>query len=92
MTHEQKLKFIRHKCIEANPSRHEPWEYDTGEPVGSGYIKTNPCRLADVLLACPKGPEFFDKYVIPIVDLWNLRETLNNQPERTVDFLYQLFN
>lgn len=51
MNKDQNLSVIREACIQANPSRTEAWEYDTGEPVGSGYMKENPCRLADVLFA-----------------------------------------
>ena len=102
MENNDKLNFIRQKCIEANPNRSEGWDEDSGRPTGSGYMDFMPCRLADVLLVIKKmymngtlqkegefknGTEWFGE----IAWDWNLRsDDLTQQSEETINFLFDL--
>lgn len=93
---QDKYKSVREAIIKANPFRHEPWEYDTGEPVGSGYIKHNPCRLADVVLATMKNKDGCTKkeladILLQFAYLWDcLQDSLEDQSPETIEFLYEL--
>jgi hypothetical protein len=55
-----------------------------------------PIRLADVLLTCALGRQtggahYYEKSVIPVVDMWNLREDdLTKQSPECVELVHQL--
>lgn len=96
------LALIRQKCIAANPRPHEPWEYDGGSPVGSGYVKYGVCRLADVYLAVwpilEAMPETTAKenlkalgIVAGLLDIWDCRnDNLTKQSPECLYFLAEL--
>lgn len=88
----EKIKFIREKCIEANPEI----EADNG-CAGCRYIP-NPICLADVLWVVDllkEGDVYFipdrEKIIADIFHLWNTKDNnLENQSEKTIDFIYNL--
>lgn len=88
-----KLSLIREKCIAANPDKN--WrEMAVGE--FGVYKSDTPCRLADVLLATRGEDEQGFRVRIsasePIIcKRWNLRaDRLEDQSEKTINFLYEL--
>jgi hypothetical protein len=83
----EKIESIRQKCLEARFGEFYLDSTDANER--RAYVP----RLSDMLIAVQKfsSPDWFEKYVIPIVDTWNLREdSLDKQSEKTVEFLYKL--
>jgi hypothetical protein len=96
----EKLQFIREKCIAANPDKIWEVAYD------DIYRRIEPCRLGDVLLAF-QGQGIATKMAIDENGYfylfaggsfgredecsWNLRaDDLEKQPEETISFLYDL--
>lgn len=138
MNKEQKIQFIREKCIEANPSIKDlvfgcdvivkgiandnpGCEYDIVVDdrikegrIGLGYFGEVPIseleiigreiRLADVLLAMPTNSIFVcakDGYIGHDEEMikghfkvqWNLlNDSLTDQEEPTIDFIYELLH
>jgi hypothetical protein len=103
----EKLQFIREKCIAANPHRAEGWDWDSGRPEGSGYMDHAPCRLADVLRAVPNETKrlllygylsgdrlnVWEARIMNVLSQWDTRaDDLEKQSEDTINFLYELLN
>jgi hypothetical protein len=96
---DSQIAAIRAACVEANPTRAEVWNYNTGAPIGSGSMASSPCRLADVLLAIEtekrrglnspdlkRTSEFLEAQ--KLVDSWSHRtDNLTAQSDGCIEFL-----
>lgn len=100
MTNQEKIAFIREKCIEINPDKkwHDSADFDAQE-------WDNPVDLQDVLLAIPKtGFEtwcsayfLYMRYTsgkshpyYKMQGAWDLKKTLEYQDEPTISFIYDV--
>jgi len=62
-----------------------------------GTVNPRIIRLADVLLVGSLnkktgGPWYYDNFVTPVVDLWNLKLPFESQPPKTISFIHSLLS
>lgn len=70
-------------------------QYDSGEPVGSGYLVSESIRLDDVLIAVSEKTDTgydstFNQIKNDICVRWAWGKTLDNQSEETKLWLWEL--
>lgn len=97
MTHQEKLAFIRGKCVEVNPG---VVNGSIGVCLNGTYVEkrktTRTIRLADIILLLCNGKqeeiEFIEDYhLTELLQRWNLRkDDLNEQDEATISFIYDV--